>query len=477
MKEIKKASVIIAVGIIYFTAFTYADLYKRAPEALPGTLPEMRDPAYWIERMDNPDEVILAPETIRQMNESYVEKMSSPEPFKGAHPDRLPRDDKANRLDRWPGRFLVMPDIRSMKPDTISVITKEKIREDIDFLRQQKVGNFLAVEYSDNQIDALEDEMAIEHVPDEIVFRDGIAVRTTRLRIVPSFFPGQVGLMNNEKYRWDIWTANLVKIGKPVVVLHASRSGAYVFALSEEGYGWVESQDIAFGHILEIKAYNNPENFIVCTGDRVPFYSDKRCRYASGWLRMGDRVPIASRENPRIISVPVRSVNGKFSTETAWLAEDADISVGWLPYSRRNIVETAFKLLDNPYDWTMAYLGRNHETTYRDIFACFGFKLPFHGSLFTHFGDNNTVILPDIGREKQYAMILENEPFVTLQCSRSNVRILLGEYNGEPIAFNTNGYGYTDENGIEYEIKRTCITDTRMPSYFLKNPITVLVLK
>ena len=468
---------IIATAMIFSAALTYADLYKRAPEALPGTIPEMLDHAYWIERMDNPDEVILSPETIQRMNDDYVEKMSSPEPFRGAHPDRLPKDDKANRLDRWPGRFLVMPDIRSMKPAIISSITKEKIREDIDFLRVQKYGNFLAVEYSDSEIDALEDDMAIDLVPDEVVFRDGIAVRTTRLRVVPSFSPGQMGLMNSGKYRWDLWTANLVKIGKPVVVLHASQSGVYVFVLSEEGYGWVESQDIAFGHITEIKEYNNPEDFIVCTGDRVPFYSDKRCRYASGWLRMGERVPIASRANPRIINIPVRSLNGKVRTETAWLAEDAEINIGWLPYTRRNIVETAFKLIDNPYDWTMAYFGRNHETTYRDIFACFGFKLPFHGSLFTHFGNNNTVVQPDIGREKQYGMILENEPFVTLQCSRSNIRILLGEYNGEPIAFNTNGYGYTDENGIEYEIKRTCIVDTRMPSYFLKNPITFLVLK
>ena len=61
MKKINNASVIIAAAVIFSAAFTYADLYKRAPEALPGTIPEMLDHAYWIERMDNPDEVILAP--------------------------------------------------------------------------------------------------------------------------------------------------------------------------------------------------------------------------------------------------------------------------------------------------------------------------------------------------------------------------------------------------------------------------------
>ena len=72
MKKINNASVIIAAAVIFYAVFTYADLYKRAPEILPGTLPEMRDHTYWIERMDNPDEVVLSPETIQRMNDEYV---------------------------------------------------------------------------------------------------------------------------------------------------------------------------------------------------------------------------------------------------------------------------------------------------------------------------------------------------------------------------------------------------------------------
>ncbi|HDY87852.1 MAG TPA: hypothetical protein ENH82_07015, partial [bacterium] len=448
------------------------------PDTLPGTLPEMRNPAYWIGKMENPDEVIITADKIMQMNEEYVKKMSVPEPFKGIPPERIPLD---KYLNRFPGHFIVKPDIRSMKPDEIPVIVKGKIREDIDFLRKEKYGNFFSVEYADREIDAFEKEMAPDLVEDAVVSRDGIAVCTTRLRIVPSFFPEQVGLNNIGKnnYSIDLWTSSLVKIGKHVTVLHRSLSGSHVFVLSDNGFGWVESQSIAFGHIVEIKEFNNPEDFIICTGDRVPFYSDKRCMYVSGWLRMGDRVPVASKENPRIIIVPARYVNGKFRSETAWLAENADISVGWLPYTRRNIVETAFKLLDNPYDWTESSIGRNHETTYRDIFACFGFELPYHGSLFTFFGDYEEAAMPDIGREKQYKRVFKHKSFVTIMTSHSHGHsmLLLGEYNGKPIAFDHNGYGYTDENGTEYQVKRTCLVDMSIPAYFLKNPITFLELK
>jgi len=455
-----------------------ADLYRRAPDVLPGTLPEMRDPDYWIAQMDKPDEVLLTPDEIERMNGAYEEKMRSPDPFAGVHPDRLPKEDEANRLDRWPGRILApMPWIRTMSPDSIAVIVREKIREDLEFMRKRQFGNFLAVEYAAREIDDFEHEMALDLVPDFVVTRDGIAVRTTRLRVVPSLFPEQMGILDNARYRWDIWTTNLVKIGRPVTILHASRSGSHVFVLSDDGFGWVESQDIAFGHSAEIKSFAGAGRFVVCTGDRVPFYTDKRCMYVSGWLRMGDRVPLEGNDDPSIVRVPARRSNGAFVAETAWLARDADVSLDWLPYTRRNIVVIAFKLLDNPYDWTMAFYGRNHETTYRDIFACFGFRLPFHGSLFTHFGGDDRVAEPDMDTQAKYDMILAHEPFVTLHASRSNVGILLGSYNGVPISFNTNGYGYTDENGVGYEIRRACIVDTRMPPYFLENPVTFLELK
>ena len=36
-----------------------ATLYNRAPDVLPGTLPEMRTTTYWIDRMKKPDEIII----------------------------------------------------------------------------------------------------------------------------------------------------------------------------------------------------------------------------------------------------------------------------------------------------------------------------------------------------------------------------------------------------------------------------------
>lgn len=374
----------------------------------------------------------------------------------------------------------------------LAEVIRAEVGADIDFMRGKysknvlglktvefkEFGNMLGIKYTDWELDRFEKEMARDLISDTPTLLDAVTVCDARLRIVPSLTPEQVGLMENGKTRWDVWNVNIVRIGSPVIVLHSSRSGGYVYVLSGEGYGWIRSEEAAFSSKAEIQKYTNPVEFVVCTGDRVPYYSDQSCRYASGWMRLGDRLPLASRANLRLILAPVRKANGRFATEQAWLAKDADVHVGWLPYTRRNVATTVFKLLGNPYDWSMAWYGRNHETTLRDLFACFGFELPFNADLFTFYSDvNPRVIRPAEGRDAQYKAILANEPFITIQtCGGGHCQLFIGEYNGEPIVLDTHGYGY-DQDGVRYEIRRLTVSNMSLPEYFLKTNFTFCVLK
>ncbi len=490
----KKATLIIKVislCLLSLGSVSYADLYNRAPDVLPGTTLEMQEPAFWIARMKNPNEIILSPEAIQRMNEEFQKKIRTPDPFKGAVKERIP-----NLSHTWPGYEMVIPDLYSMKPQDIADTVRAKITNEIAYLRGRDFGNTLAVRYSKEEKVAFEHEMALELIKDDFKILSGLAVRTTLLRNVPSYSTLQVGLQENGKALWDMFTVCKLKIGKLVTVLHPSRNGEYLFVLCGDGYGWVKSEDIAFGDRKTIDSFVNSERFVVCTGDRVMFYSDESCIYASGWFGMGDHLPLAESGNTRIIKIPVRKSDGSLTTETAWLAKNADVSIGWLPYTRRNVVTTAFKLLGTVYDWTGGWYGRNHETNIRDIFACFGFELPFHGALFTHFSNTERVAYPPKGVKRgggyalkpdkeavqdMYKVILENEPFITITSVGGNghTQLLLGEYEGEPYVFDLNGYGYTDEDGTVYEIRRTVVANMGMgvPGYTLTNPIIFCELK
>jgi hypothetical protein len=179
-----------------------------------------------------------------------------------------------------------------------------------------------------------------------------------------------------------------------------------------------------------------------------------------------------------MVQVPAKQANGQFTKQQAWLAPDADVHSGYLPYTRRAVVTLSFKLLDNIYDWTGAWMGRNHATALRDIYGCFGFKLPNCGELMSAFNAKIKRVYASAGKEKEYAAIQANDPFTTIQiCSTGHSQIYLGDYNGKPMTYDTHGYFYTDASGKDVDIRRVNIGTIDFPDYFLKQDIIFISLK
>ena len=461
----------------------HAQLVKRAPDVYPGTIPEMRTVGYWVAKMSDPDEVLMTPDKIMRMNDAFRSVMKRPDPL-----ENIPKAEKPLLITWWPGNLTSSHGIDGMSPAARADSVKSWISAEVDYVRRGRFGNVAGVHYSQRDIERFIYAMADDSVPGRIVPRTAIAIRHTRLRIVPSVFPHEQGIVDSSlsvsgrsigiTVNWDLWNNGFVRTGNPVNVLHASRNGEFLFVLSGMKYGWVSAGDIAFGGRDDIEKFTNPGNFVVCTGDRVPYYSDPECRTAAGWFAMGDRLPFAGRSYSRRIQVPMRTDRGGLSTGTAWLPEKADVHVGWLPYTRRNIVVTAFKLLDTPYDWTGAWFGRDHITTYRDIFRVFGFDLPPHDGLFPLYsGGRYAAVNPEIGRDAQYRTILAHEPFVTIMSCGGHAKLLLGSHNAIPVVFDHYGHGYTNDDGEYVELCRSYVGDMKIPAYFLNRPVAFLELR
>jgi hypothetical protein len=192
---------------------------------------------------------------------------------------------------------------------------------------------------------------------------------------------------------------------------------------------------------------------------------------------MGDRLPLVTGQSRKVL-IPIHQANGSVAIQQAWLAPNADVHTGYLPYTRKNVVLQSFKLLDNIYDWTGAWLGRNHATALRDIFACFGFRLPSCGELQSIYNAHTKWLSNKTPKADQYKAALANEPFLTLQiCSSGHSNLYLGDYNGTPINYDTHGYNYTDTTGRSLDIRRVCIETIAIPDYFLKQDVTFVELK
>lgn len=289
--------------IFLFALFPFAltaQMVNRAPDVYPGTLPEMRTPAWWIARMSHPDEVLMASGRIKHMNESFMAFMKRPDPFSD-----IPDEQKPSLISWWPGSLTSAPDIDSMAPEILADSVKSWISAEAGYLRSGRFGNVTGVPYSRCDIERFEREMAFDRIDRTISVQQGIAVRYTQLRVIPSLFMYEQGISDsvlsvsgkiiNITVHWDIWNNGFLKIGNPAVVLHVSRTGEFLFVLNDTRYGWVRAEDIAFGDKKEIAEYGDAPDFVVCTGNRVTFYTDSDCRLASGWFGMGDRLPLASK--------------------------------------------------------------------------------------------------------------------------------------------------------------------------------------
>lgn len=448
------------------------NLYLRAPDVIPGVLPAMRDTAYWIERMEQPDERILTVAEIEAMNERFRGRMKNLETLDSAVAERI------SRQLRGSGLVAVKPDLHAKTPEERSEIVGALVDRQIQTLRRRHFGNRLGVEYSASELDAMEGELARDAIGPDNEPATGILVETARLRVIPAIRPEFVGLTQVGKTKWDLWNLDVLPIGSAVDVLHRSKSGGFLLVLSDRGYGWVESENVALGSKAAISGFTEATPFVITTGDRVPFYATSDCKYVSGWLRMGDRLPRAAHDDDRRISVPVRRTNGELAVEEAWLAPDADIHAGYLPYTRKNVVVQAFKLLDNIYDWTGGWLGRNHATVLRDVFATFGFELPSNGVLLSQFGDQVETVSGDLGQEAKFARFAAHEPFLTFDTSASgHSQLYLGQVDGQIFVFDTHGYGYPNEEGETLEIRRCVVGTIDIPDYMLQQDLTLTELR
>ncbi len=472
MSSVIKFTLILCL-ISPFTLFGQKELshYRRAPDVLPGTLPEMRTPDFWINRLEHPDRIILPLAEIQKMNKGYENRMQN-----------LPALEHGleavvkKQLKDWSGLIAVSPDLASLSPEDLIKKIREMIQSQITYMRKKDFGNILGIGYADWEIDNFEENMNLNRVDEIKGIRHGVTVQNSRLRIIPTLRMEHVAVGNNGRARWDMFNLDVVPIASSVQILHTSKSGAYMLVLTERGFGWINSEYIAFADQNLIDECRPEKAFLICTGETVPYYADSTCMYLSGWLRMGDRLAYSNVNNQFEITIPFRNNDAGLSLEKAWLKKDADVHIGYLPYTQGNTINQAFKLLDQAYDYTGAWFGRNHVTILRDLFSCFGFSLPGNGGMLKAYNYMGS-IEPDVGREAQYQTILSKEPCVTILITHVHSQLYIGEYNNIPYVFDTHGYGYTGDDEKEYIIRRSCIYTPELPKYMLKNEMILVNLQ
>jgi hypothetical protein len=342
----------------------------QEPVCAPKVGGSMLKPEYWIEKIGDADKLILNEEEIRKFNKKSFRKMKQ----KGfeewlydleTYPQTITREELLNTMKTYsskgvfPGKTCY--DIYARK---ISKTVKKEVLHQANF----------------------------DGIPDEIRVEWGMLVKRGDVRAFPT---DTVFTEEPKTIDFDLFQLTILPAGSPVVILHQSKNGKWYYIQSMICKGWVKRENIALAkNKKEVFDYVNSDKFLMVTESRIETEPNPFVKEISNILfQMGDKIPLIGfgeipesiplnnlhAQSPHgcyVVKIPVKDKEGHLEFRLALIARSNDICEGYLPYTRRNIIRQAFKLLGERYGWNGMFTRRDCSQFIMNIYRTMNIIIP-----------------------------------------------------------------------------------------------------
>lgn len=256
----------------------------------------------------------------------------------------------------------------------------------------------------------------------------------------------------------DVLQLTALAVNEPVLVLHTSMDGKWFYVVANEYAGWVSVERVGLcADREEWQKAQEMDDFIVVLGDSVAVENaasseqPRAAGYVEMTFTMGTKLAIAggteydvefqrrSIYDNYVVKVPVRSGrDGTLAYQQVLVPLGKDVSHGYMEYTRANVLGQAFKLLGNPYGWGGMDGARDCSSMIRDIYLCFGFRLPRDASTQALIPSKGRVELSGLSDKDRMAKIHSVQPGTILQMS-NHVMVYLGCIDHHYYVISANG--------------------------------------
>ena len=226
----------------------------------------------------------------------------------------------------------------------------------------------------------------IEELKDLNNIKYGITIRKTVMRTFPTY--NRV-FKTGDNYEFDRFQETAVYPVEPIVILISSMDSNWYFAQMYNYLAWIPTKDVAILSKKELFDYIKTEKFIVTAGKRVfTNYNPLNKQLSEVKFDMGIRIPLANIEEIEediygqnstgnyVVKLPTRNISGNVEFKLALIARNEEISVGYLPYTRENIIAHVFKFLGERYGWGGMFNSRDCASIIMDVYRTMNIKLP-----------------------------------------------------------------------------------------------------
>ena len=242
-------------------------------------------------------------------------------------------------------------------------------------------GKLVSVEYYNKLIENCNIEELM--VSNKVIY--GITIRKTVMRTFPTY--DKVFKIGDD-YEFDRFQETAVYPVEPIVILHISKDLKWYFAQMYNYLAWVPEEDVALSPKEELFDYLKTKNFIITTGKRVyTNFNPLHQQLSEVKLDMGIRIPLVDvkeieedvyGQNPTgnyVVKLPTKNSSGYVEFEPALISRNEEVSKGYLPYTRENIIVHAFKFLGERYGWGGTFNSRDCAGLIMDVYRTMGIKL------------------------------------------------------------------------------------------------------
>ena len=380
-------------------------LFSHNPtvQTMPGISSEMQTAGFWIDKLENPDGVIMTAEGIEEFN------------FVAASNHNI---IKVSEYDDYKSSA----DIRSSILELYNAVADRELYFENGVYADRKSLSGL---YEQFRLDELSPQNPVSF---------GIVTQNVSQRVLPT--DRKLARKGIGFGYIDRLQMNALDAGSPVAVLWSAKDGEWLYVRSALTVGWVRAAYVALCSRYEAAAWENPPEFIVAEKYRVSVYSGPALRGYISWLALGGRAPLdkAAIKFDNLIAIlwPYRDDDGWLKVDTGYV-ESKDVSVGYLPYTSRNAINLAFEMLHAPYGWG----GMNGEEDCSGfimrVFGAMGLKLPRNSSQQGNTGD---IVYSDQNNDNELsaktAINSYGAPGVTALQFPGHIMLYLGSLGGEP---------------------------------------------
>jgi len=327
----------------------------RSPTAVPGVHDQHLDPQYWIQRQADADRVILDEQAIAGQNRRLLEQDASVHDLSA-----LPSQFSATEVRDWVGKLSARPS-----------------RGLYDEAGQAVAGK---------ELDTLVANLGLEAVPAQVPARHGLVVRRADLRT----FPTRLRVFN-EPGNTDIdrFQESALFPGMPVVVIHRSGDGQWLFVISAQYAAWVEQSAVAQAPAEQVRAYMQRSPRLIVTGATArTVHNPQRREVSDLQLEMGIDLPLLAQWPPDelvngqhpytsyVVQLPVRRDDGSLALVPALVPRSADVATRYLDLTPANLLRQSFKFLGERYGWGHSYGTRDCSGFVSEVYRSFGVLLP-----------------------------------------------------------------------------------------------------